>query len=323
MFSSSRVCVPSFAAGRIAAYIYRRPSCLSTKRSSDTVSGNVCDIAASFDNTATQIEVVQVAQRPLDGKVALVSGGSTGIGRGIVLGLAEAGADVCVVARTRPALDEVCELARSCGIRAEPIQVDAATEHGAEVATARAVEAFGRIDVLVNNLGGSSGSRFRPGPLLALSPSDLDGCMDLNVKSPFLMSSRVAPVMLDQGSGSIINIASLAGLLHSAPVANMGFYPMAKTALIALTRTMAVEWAPAVRVNAIAPGIIGTPRILDKGMASESAEELDGIPLRRLGTAEDVATAVVYLASEASSWVTGTTLEVHGGLTPAVRYIDV
>jgi len=146
--------------------------------------------------------------------------------------------------------------------------------------------------------------------------------MDLNVKSAFLMSRHLLPAMMAHGDDCIINIASMAGLLHSAPVGLMGFYPMAKTALIALTRTMAVEWAPAIRVNAIAPGVIATPRVVAHGMVSSDPDVLEGVPLRRLGTPADIAAAALYLAS-GGTWVTGTVLEVHGGLSPAVRHVRI
>lgn len=252
----------------------------------------------------------------------LVTGGSSGIGRGIAVAMASAGAHVVLVARNAAALEATQREVEHLGGRALSVVADLTKPGGPEAAASATLGRVACVDILVNNAGGSSGEGFGPGPLLDLAPDDLDRCMDLNVKSAFLMSRLLVPAMVSNRGGCIINIASMAGLLHSPPVANMGFYPMSKTALIALTRTMAVEWAPDVRVNAIAPGVIATPGVVARGMTSSDPGVLAGVPLRRLGTPADVADAALYLASGAT-WVTGTVVEVHGGLPPAVRHVHI
>jgi len=176
----------------------------------------------------------------------------------------------------------------------------------------RAVERFGGLDVLVNCAGGSFSDKFRRARLLELEGSDLVEAFRLNVVSSFLCSSSAYPLMQSRGGGSIVNISSIGGELTG--VSGMfAAYGAAKAALNHLTRSLASEYAPLIRVNAVLPGLIDTPRTSASRTPERLASSLRGIALGRIGVPEDVAAAVLYLASPLASWVTGSFIRIDGG----------
>jgi 7-alpha-hydroxysteroid dehydrogenase len=245
----------------------------------------------------------------LDDQVAVVTGAGRGLGAAIALAFAEAGADVVIGSRTQSELDVVAEQIRGTGRSAEVVVGDLAhPEATAELAGA-AVRAFGRLDIVVNNVGGTM-----PNLLLNTSTKDLRDAFTFNVLTAHALTSAAVPLMLEHSDGgSIINITSTMGRL-----AGRGFaaYGTAKAALAHYTRLAALDLCPRVRVNAIAPGSIMTSALDVVASNNELREPMEKVtPLRRLGDPVDIAAAAVYLASPAGSYLTGKTLEVDGGIT--------
>ena len=244
----------------------------------------------------------------LDGRVAVITGGGQGIGEGIAKAFAGAGAAVVVAARHRDRVGRVAEEIRAAGGRALAVPTDV-TDRDALVALAdSAVTTFGGLHVWVNNAGGSPVRA----PLRELPEADWDACFGVNLKAVWIASVIAAERMV--GGGSIINVTSPAA---TRPVPGSGHYSAAKAGVNALTLTMSVELAPAIRVNGIAPGYVPTEVMLvaletDVPALEKMAEQR--IPLRRLGTPDDIASAALYLASDAGSWVTGQIITVSGGL---------
>ena len=247
----------------------------------------------------------------LDGQVAVVTGAGKGIGRAIALGLAEAGADVAVASRTQADLDAVAEEIRALGRRALPLATDATDAAALERLAAETVRQLGQLTIWVNNAGGIPDGTPR---YLTRTPEDnFDAQIALNLKGVWLGSTVAARAMTE--GGAIVNISSRSAY---GPQVKNGPYGAAKAAVNSLTTTLAVEVAPKIRVNAVAPGPIPTENF-DDCMGTDTEEkrakllEMIGIPLGRYGAPEDIAAAVVYLASPASSWVTGQCLYVTGG----------
>ena len=233
----------------------------------------------------------------LEGKVALVTGGSRGIGRTIALTFAENGADVIVSSRKLPDLEKVAEEIRGTGRRGLAVAAHVARPEESRALVDTVVKEFGRIDILVNN----AGTNPYMGPLIDAEEWAWDVTMNVNLKGPFMLSQMVARVMRDQGSGNIINIASTAGINPSM----LHIYSVTKAGLIMLTRVMALEWARhGIRANAIAPGLVMTrfSEALWKGTPAE----------QNIARPEDVAGAALYLASDASRYVNGETIVITG-----------
>ncbi len=262
-----------------------------------------------------------MANIDLAGRVAIVTGASQGIGRAIATGLAEHGADIVAVAREpepveggseriHRSLGPVAADIEAMGRRAVSVVADVRDPAQVEEMAASALRAFGRVDILVNNAGATWGETFKMAPLLELSPRDFQECVRLNLQSVFLCSCAAAPWMIEQGEGSIVNLASISGQGASA---NNGAYGAAKAGVISLTRTMAIEWAP-VRVNAVAPGTVDhADRAAAHPYARGRAPVSQTAALGRAGAPEEIAAAVLFLASSAASYVTGAVLDVNGG----------
>ncbi|WP_029110173.1 SDR family oxidoreductase [Mycobacterium sp. URHD0025] len=244
----------------------------------------------------------------LDDKVAIVTGAGRGLGAATALAFAEAGADVLIAARTQAQLDEVAEQIAETGRKAHVVVADLAHPEATAELAAAAVEAFGKLDIVVNNVGGTM-----PAPLLNTSTQDLRNAFTFNVSTAHALTCAAVPLMLEHsGGGSIINITSTVGRL-----AGRGFaaYGTAKAALAHYTRLSALDLCPRIRVNAIAPGSILTSA-LDIVASNEALRDPmeKATPLRRLGDPADIAAAAVYLSSPAGSYLTGKVLEVDGGL---------
>ena len=245
----------------------------------------------------------------LDDRVAVVTGAGRGLGAAMALAFAEAGADVVIAARTQSQLDEVAQQIRDTGRRAHVVVADLAhPEATAQLANA-AVEAFGKLDVVVNNVGGTM-----PRPLLDTTTKDLRDAFTFNVSTAHALTAAAVPLMLEHsGGGSIINVTST-----MARTSGRGFlaYGTAKAALAHYTRLAALDLAPRIRINAIAPGSILTSALEVLATNEELRTQMENAtPLRRLGNPLDIAAAAVYLASPAASYLTGKTLEVDGGIT--------
>jgi 2-dehydro-3-deoxy-D-gluconate 5-dehydrogenase len=241
----------------------------------------------------------------LDGKVALVTGAAKGLGQAMAIGLAEAGADVMAVdlldcSETQA---QVVKLNRKC----ETLQIDLTDASAPQITVARTIESIGRLDILVNNAG-----IIRRAPFLEFSEKDWDDVMDLNIKAVFLLSQAAAREMLRHGGGRIISIASMLSFQGGILVPS---YTSSKSAVMGLTRLMACELGPkGIRCNAIAPGYMSTDNT--KALREDPVRSkaiLERIPLGRWGEPSDLQGTVVFLASEASSYLNGCTIAVDGG----------
>jgi 7-alpha-hydroxysteroid dehydrogenase len=243
----------------------------------------------------------------LRGRVAVITAAGRGIGAGIAKAFAEVGADVVIGARTEEQLEEVAEEVRAAGRKAAVVPGDLRRREGMQKLVDAALSEFGRIDVVVNNAGGSM-----PGPFMTTSEKSFEEAFRWNVSSAFNLTQLAVPAMLEAGGGSVINIASAAGRFNDRGFAGYG---TAKAALVHLTKNLAVDLAPKIRVNAIAPGSIATSA-LDVVLQNEALEQemVRRTPLRRLGVVEDIAAGAVYLASPAAAYVTGRVIDIDGGL---------
>ena len=248
--------------------------------------------------------------RDLTGTVALVTGASRGLGRAFALALAEAGADLVLAARSVDDLRLTAEAAAKHGVRAEAFRADMREARDIEALVEGAIRAFGRIDVLVNNAGISGAEK----PVLDLERREWEDALAVNLLAPALLARAVARGMVERRQGRIINVASIAGL---APVSRLGPYCVSKAALIQLTRVMALELARHnVQVNALCPGYFRTP-MNETFFATPKGQAVvqHAIPMQRLGDPKELAPMVVFLASEASSFMTGSVVVVDGGQT--------
>lgn len=246
----------------------------------------------------------------LSGQVAVVTGGGRGIGRAITLGMAAAGATVVPSARTASEVAAVAEEARELGVDARGITADVTDDADVATLVDETVEAFGSLDILVNNAG------FNPGDALG-DPSEIesaavDGVLDVNLRGSF-RTLRAAGSHLREAEGSVINVASVAG---EVGLPKQHPYVASKHGLVGLTKSAAIDWAPDVRVNAVAPGYVATD-------LTETLQETDRLrqsirdrtPLDRFAEPMEIAGPVVFLASDAASFITGETLAADGGWT--------
>jgi NAD(P)-dependent dehydrogenase (short-subunit alcohol dehydrogenase family) len=242
-----------------------------------------------------------------DGKVAIVTGGSSGIGRAAAIAFGKAGAKVVVAARREAEGEETVHLIKETGSEALFVKTDVTKAADVEALVNKATETYGRLDYAFNNAGSG-----KPGSIVDLAEADWDYEININLKSIWLCMKYEIPAMQKSGGGAIINTSSQGALLG---VANYGAYGAAKAGVIALTRAAAAEYSSErIRVNAISPGAVKTdlwaeapPEMIDQVAA--------GIPLKRIGAPEDIAEAVVWLCADAASFVTGHNLVIDGGFT--------
>lgn len=247
----------------------------------------------------------------LDGKVALITGGSRGIGRATALGFAEAGADVAVASRKFPDLEAVAEEIQRSGSKALPIAAHVGRMEDVNNLVARVTSEFGKIDILVNNAGTAPAMSYA----LDVEERLWDSIINLNLKGLFFLSQAVARVMKEHGGGKIINVASMDGF---RPEPGIGTYAISKAGVIMATRVMALEWARYnIRVNALAPGNVHT-RLGDSrflAMPEYEGEMIKKTPLGRIADPDEMVGAMLYMASDASSFTTGECISVDGGIS--------
>jgi NAD(P)-dependent dehydrogenase (short-subunit alcohol dehydrogenase family) len=246
----------------------------------------------------------------LDGKVALVTGGSRGLGRTMATALAEAGADVAITARTLPSCEETAAaIAEATGRRCKGFAAEVTSIQDVERLADDVEKAFGKVDVLVNN----AGTNIR-GQIDQLSEADWDSVIDTNLKGPFLCARAIGPRMVKRGWGRVINMGSTLSVIA---LPGRAPYASSKAGVLNLSRVLALEWAgTGVTVNTICPGPFATEmnrQLLDDPVKYKALMDL--IPLGRWGEVEEIAGAVVFLASPASSFVTGSAVFVDGGWT--------
>jgi 7-alpha-hydroxysteroid dehydrogenase len=238
-------------------------------------------------------------------RVAIVTGAGRGIGRGIALGFAQAGANLVCAARTPGEVEETANEARALGRKALAVRCDVTEASNIEALVKTAVDTFGRIDVVVNNAGG-----WPPSSVKYTTQVSFEDAFRFNVVSAFLLSQLALP-QLTEHKGAILNVSSALSHLVEKPFV---VYGTCKAALNHMTRLMAYELAPSVRVNAIAVGAVDTSALAPFLSSSDLREKMESMtPLGRVGTPEDIAAAALYLCSSAGEWVTGKVFEVDGG----------
>lgn len=246
----------------------------------------------------------------LAGKLALVIGGSSGLGRAIALGYADAGAKLAIAGKTAAKVEEACEAVRARGGEARGYACDVADLAQLRTLLDRVAAECGPLDVLVNSQGTTILK-----PAEETTPEEYRQIMDTNLTSVFFACIWAGKAMLARGAGSIVNISSIAAHI-GFPLSSV--YDTSKHGVLGLTRTLAVEWAErGVRVNAIAPGVFMTPLNQEKMSPARKADALGRTPMNRFGDHPEVVGAAVYLASPAASYVTGSTVTVDGGWTAA------
>ena len=256
---------------------------------------------------------MELSQFSLEGQVALVTGGSRGMGKATAIGFAKAGADVAVASRKLPDLEVVADEIRALGRKSLAVATHGGRVDQMQPLVDRVVVEFGTIDILVNN----AGTNFFM-PAIDMTENGWDAVMNLDLKGLFFLSQAAARVMREHGGGKIINVSSASGFKVQVPT---GHYSIAKAGVIMATKVMALEWAEYnIRVNCIAPGAIQT-RLYDSIFSLfpeeeakvRKAEAVKRIPMGRVGEPRDIADAMIFLASDASSYVTGQTFAVDGG----------
>lgn len=248
----------------------------------------------------------------LRGKVAIITGGATGIGRGIAEGLADAGADIVIAARRAEKCASACsEIKVRTGVQTLPCQCDITNPEDVLSLVKKVSESFGHIDILVNNSGVGGSEK----PIVDMSEADWDFVLDINLKGVFMLSRAVAKKMTEQNQGGkVINVASIGGVIGWP---NMSAYCASKGGCVQLTKVMALEWARLnIQVNAILPGYFETP-MNDAFFASAAGKKVikTNIPMQRIAHIDEIRGAAILLASQASSFMTGSALVIDGGHT--------
>lgn len=248
----------------------------------------------------------------LSGKVAIVTGAGRYTGKVIALELAKSGVDVVVIARTQSTIEETANEIRALGRKSLAVPTDVCQESQIDDLMKKTMAQFGRIDILVNNVGVDFLSS-----ALKVSQEQFDDLLRANLSSTFLCSKAAAAIMKEHGGGSIVNISSTEGI--QSAVTNVA-YAAAKAGVINLTRTLAVEWAKYnIRVNAVAPGYIDTDDLPLALKVPQLKMLFDKIPMKRAGTCREYAGTVIFLCSEAGGYCNGTTIVADGGMTVANR----
>lgn len=245
----------------------------------------------------------------MQGKVAIVTGAGKGIGRACALMLARAGADVAIAARTQSDIDAVAAEIRTMGRRAIAVPCDVTVEAALDDLVARTCAELGKITTLVNNAGGTG-----PNDPRTMSGAEFTDALIWNVVPAYVLTQKVVAPMCEAGGGSIINISSVAARCAQK---HFSAYGAAKAALNQMTRNLAQDFAPQVRVNAIEPGLIATEALMNYLNPEREAALMRHIPMGVLGQPEDIGAAAVFLASDAARWITGKILGVDGGMEAA------
>jgi NAD(P)-dependent dehydrogenase (short-subunit alcohol dehydrogenase family) len=246
----------------------------------------------------------------LSGTVALVTGASRGLGQAMAAALAEAGADLALSARSSVDLERTADSARTHGVRVETFRAELGDAQAIRSMVQAVVDRFGRIDALVNNAGIAGIEK----KFLDLEPEDWDAVLNVNLRGAAICAQAVARAMVEQKGGRIVNVASMGAI---RPLTRLAPYCASKAGLVQLTRVMAVELARYhVRVNAVCPGYFLTP-MNERFFASVPGQEViqRDIPVRRLGEPAELGPTIVYLVSEASSFMTGSVISIDGGHT--------
>ncbi|BAZ25251.1 short-chain dehydrogenase/reductase SDR [Kalymmatonema gypsitolerans NIES-4073] len=244
----------------------------------------------------------------LNGKVAIVTGGSSGIGRATAVAFAQTGASVVVAARRVQEGEETVRLAKDAGGEALFVQTDVTKAADVEALVGKTLEAFGRLDCAFNNAGIG---KFIP--LTERSEEEWDAETNVNLKAVWLCLKYQIPAMLETGTGAIVNMASIGGAVIGT--SNFSAYEATKAGVIGLTRSAAIEYAgQGIRINAVSPGVIAT-EILSIFSEDRLQQVSNAVPLKRIGEAAEVANAVIWLCSDAASYITGHNLVIDGGFT--------
>jgi NAD(P)-dependent dehydrogenase (short-subunit alcohol dehydrogenase family) len=247
------------------------------------------------------------------GRVAIVTGGSQGIGEAIALTLAQHGADVVIASRTVSKVEAMVDRIRGLGRRSQGVPTDVGKLPDLRNLVDRTMAEFGRIDILVNNAGGTAAGARQT--LLNVTEEGYQETFDMNVKSVMFLSQMVAPIMKQQGRGAIVHVSSIAGRHNELSRTGFAVYGAAKAAVDVLTRSMAAEWGPEVRVNAILPGMIDSGRATASRSPERIAARMSTVALHRMGTPDEMANVVAFLCSDAASYVTGACYDADGGNT--------
>jgi len=251
------------------------------------------------------------------GKVALIAGASRGIGEAVARAFAEAAAAVVLAARDRQALDSIANSIRAAGGRALAVPCDVGDASSVENVVHQTMSTFGRLDAAFNNATDGP----LPAPLADIDPADFDRGIRTNIRGTFLGMKYQIPAMLESGGGAIVNMASVAGLYG---IANLAAYVAGKAGIVGLTKVAALDYADnGIRVNVVAPGPILTHHLKKAGQEAQG-QAAAATPMRRIGTAEEVAVTVLWLCSEQASFITGAVVPIDGGqfagLKPARMY---
>lgn len=247
----------------------------------------------------------------LEGRVALVTGGGTGIGQDAAMGLAKEGAKVVVLGRRPEPLRETVDMIKEAGGQALDFSGDVTSQEDMQRARSFIEDSWGRLDILVNNAGSALAK-----PFLDITLEELDHVYNIDLRSVFLVSQVMIPLMLKNDGGSVINVSSILGVLGSA---NQTAYCAMKGGVVQLTRAMAAELGPKIRVNCLCPSHIVTPMLEPMIKHVESKGKMDKLtnlfPMKRVGYPQDMTGSIVFFASDDSSWLTGNIFMVDGGLS--------